>query len=74
MRAFLGQIGRRQVDVMRLKGSASPMAVRAARTRSRLSATALSAKPTTLNTPLPPSPICTCTSTSRASIPWKATV
>ena len=38
-------------------------------TRSRLSATALSAKPTMLNCPPPESPIWTCTSTLRASIP-----
>lgn len=58
---------------MRLAGSASPEAIKAPRTRSRDSATALSGRPTTLNTTLP-GMIWTCTSTDRASIPSNATV
>lgn len=58
---------------MRLAGSARPEAMSAARTRSRLSATALSGRPTSVNTTAP-GDTCTCTSTARASMPSKATV
>jgi hypothetical protein len=58
---------------MRFAGMASPEATSAARTRSRLSATALSGRPTTVKATFPEA-ICTCTSTARASIPSKATV
>ena len=58
---------------MRFAGSASPEAMSAERTRSRDSATALSASPTIMKTTLP-AEICTCTSTARASMPSKATV
>ena len=47
------------------------MAVRAARTRSRASPTALSARPT-IRKAGSPLEICTCTSTGTASIPEKA--
>ena len=46
MAAFLGEVGGCEIDGMRLGGSASPMAFSAPRTRSRLSATALSGSPT----------------------------
>ena len=59
--------------VIRFAGSASPRPASAPRTRSRLSATALSGRPTTVNAGRP-APICTCTSTGSASIPRKATV
>ena len=58
---------------MRFAGSARPEAISAERTRSRLSATALSGRPTIMKTTLPDE-IWTCTSTARASIPSKATV
>ena len=58
---------------MRLAGSANPEAISAERTRSRDSATALSARPTMVKATAPAA-ICTCTSTARASIPSKATV
>ncbi len=58
---------------MRRAGSASPDATRAARTRSRASDTALSAKPTTWNAGRPGA-TCTWTSTALASIPSNATV
>ena len=56
---------------MRLGGSDRPMAVRAARTRSLDSATALSGSPTISRAGRPPE-ICTCTSTGTASMPEKA--
>src|SRR5208283_5272672 len=62
-----------RLTVIRLAGSARPEATSAARTRSRDSATALSARPTTLKTTAPLE-ICTCTSTGLASTPSKATV
>jgi len=43
------------------------------RTRSRDSPTALSGRPTTAKAGMP-APICTCTSTGSASMPWNATV
>ena len=58
---------------MRFGGSASPIALSAPRTRSRLSATALSGRPTMAKAGSP-GPIWTCTSTARASMPSKATV
>jgi hypothetical protein len=58
---------------MRFGGSAKPMAFSAPRTRSRLSATALSGRPTMVKCGIP-GPICTCTSIGRASMPSKATV
>jgi hypothetical protein len=73
MTAFLRQIGGRQIDGDALGGIARPEAFNAARTRSRDSATALSPRPTTVNTTLPLA-ICTCTSTGRASMPSNATV
>ena len=51
----------------------SPEAMSAARTRSRDSPTALSAKPTIENMTVPLA-ICTCTSTGRVSMPSNATV
>ena len=59
--------------VMRLGGSDKPIAPKAARTRSRLSATALSGRPTTVKAGTPEA-ICTWTSTSNTSTPWDATV
>ena len=59
--------------VMRLGGSARPIAASAARTRSRLSATALSGRPTMMKAGSPEES-CTCTSTARASSPRYATV
>ena len=59
--------------VMRRLGKARPMAERAARTRSRDSATALSGSPTRVKAGSP-APICTWTSMSSTSTPWKATV
>jgi hypothetical protein len=47
------------------------MAVKAARTRSRASPTALSGRPTTKN-PGNPAEICTCTATGTASMPQNA--
>jgi hypothetical protein len=58
---------------MRRAGSASPDAIKAERTRSLASETALSGKPTTLKAGIPAA-TCTCTSTARASMPSKATV
>jgi len=46
--AFLGDIGRGEVDGIRFGGSAKPSAASAARTRSRDSATALSGNRTTV--------------------------
>ncbi len=57
----------------RLDGSARPIAVSAARTRSRASPTALSGSPTTIIEGTP-AEICTCTSTGTASMPAKAKV
>jgi len=73
MAPFLGQVGRRKIDVIRRAGSASPDATRAARTRSRASDTALSGRPTTLNAGSPGA-TWTWTSTARASMPSNATV
>jgi hypothetical protein len=58
---------------MRFGGKARPMAFSAPRTRSRLSATALSARPTMVKAGMP-GLIWTWTSTARASMPSKATV
>src|SRR5262245_9859519 len=58
---------------MRRAGSARPDAMRAARTRSFASLTALSGRPTMLNAGRPGA-TCTCTSTARASMPSNATV
>src|SRR5690606_17349820 len=54
--------------------SARPMPAKAPRTRSRLSATALSARPTTAKDGCWPPSSCTSTSTRRASTPSNATV
>src|SRR5271166_4241864 len=62
-----------RLTVMRLAGSASPEAMRADRTRSCDSLTALSPKPTMVKTTLPEA-TCTCTSTGLASTPSNATV
>src|SRR5579883_1778087 len=62
-----------RLTVMRLAGKARPEALSAARTRSRDSPTALSARPTTMKA-MAPGAICTWTSTGRASMPSKATV
>jgi hypothetical protein len=59
--------------VMRFAGSARPEAVSAERTRSCDSRTALSPRPTMLNTTFPEA-TCTCTSTGRHSTPSNATV
>jgi hypothetical protein len=58
---------------MRRGGSARPSAAKAARTRSRDSATALSGRPTTLNAGSPEA-IVTWVSTSMTSTPLNATV
>src|ERR1700679_655542 len=58
---------------MRRAGSARPDAIRALRTRSRASETALSGSPTTVNAGSPGA-TCTWTSTARASMPSIATV
>ncbi len=60
--------------MIRLGGSARPSALSAARTRSRISPTALSGSPTTVNATMPPEEIWTWTSMSITSMPWKATV
>jgi hypothetical protein len=59
--------------MIRFDGSDRPRPVKAARTRSRLSETALSPMPTRKNFA---SPLVnwTCTSTRTASTPWNATV
>jgi hypothetical protein len=62
-----------RLTVMRLGGSEKPMALSAARTRSRDSATALSGRPTMVK-PGVPGDRAHCTSTSRASMPSKATL
>ena len=69
----LGRSAGERLTVIRLGGSARPIAPKAPRTRSRLSATALSARPTTMKLGRPGSN-CTCTSTARASSPKNATV
>ena len=58
---------------MRLAGSARPDAIKAARTRSLLSPTALSGNPTRMKA-TPPGVTWTWTSTARASMPSNATV
>ncbi len=58
---------------MRRAGTASPIEVSAARTRSRDSATALSGRPTTMKATIPDVMV-TWASTSSASMPRKATV
>jgi hypothetical protein len=58
---------------MRRAGNASPDAIRAERTRSRASDTALSANPTIWKFGRPGA-IWTCTSTGTASMPSNATV
>ena len=58
---------------MRFGGRESPRVASAPRTRSRLSPTALSGRPTTANAGKP-ALIFTCTSTGWDSTPWKATV
>ena len=58
---------------MRRAGSARPDAIKAERTRSRASETALSGKPTTVNAGIPGA-TCTWTSTGRTSMPSNATV
>ncbi|MNE20432.1 hypothetical protein D3C80_1135530 [compost metagenome] len=57
-----------------LGGRARPMPAKAPRTRSRLSATALSGRPTMAKAPAGVATCCTSTSTRRASTPSKATV
>ena len=68
-----GRSAGERLTVIRFAGSASPIAVIAARTRSRASLTALSGSPTTVNAGKPAA-MAHCTSTSRASTPWNATV
>ena len=58
---------------MRRAGSARPDAIKAERTRSRASETALSGRPTILKAGSPGA-ICTWTSTGRTSMPSNATV
>ena len=73
--AFLGQIGRRQIHRDALIGQRQSDGRKRGAHALLAFATALSARPTMLKTPVPPpSPIWTWTSTSRASIPWNATV
>lgn len=62
-----------RLTVIRFGGSARPSELNAARTRSRLSPTALSGKPT-MEKAGNPLATCTCTSMSRQSMPAKATV
>ena len=69
----LGRSAGERLTVMRFAGSARPIEVIAARTRSLASETALSGRPTRLKAGRPAA-IAHCTSTSRASTPWKATV
>ena len=69
----LGRSAGDRLTTIRFGGSASPIAAIAPRTRSRLSATALSPRPTTLKAGRP-AISCTCTSTPRASSPRYATV
>ena len=68
-----GRSAGERLTVMRLAGSARPIAVIAARTRSLASLTALSGSPTRLKAGRPAA-MAHCTSTSRASTPWNATV
>ena len=68
--SFSRSAGARLIST-RFGGSARPMEVRAARTRSRASPTALSGRPTTRKAGRPLD-ICTCTSTGTASMPAKA--
>jgi hypothetical protein len=68
MRAFLGQVGGERLTVIRLGGRLRPSAASAAWTRSRLSPTALSGRPTTRNEGRPGA-TWHCTSTLRASRP-----
>ena len=64
----LGRSAGERLTVIRLAGSARPMAVIAARTRSLASETALSGRPTRLKAGSPAA-MAHCTSTSRASTP-----
>ena len=73
MAAFLGQIGGREIDVIRRAGKASPEAIIAERTRSRASETALSGRPTMVKAGMPGA-TCTWTSTGLTSMPSNATV
>ena len=73
MTALLGEIGGSEIDGDAFRRQPEPDRVSAPRTRSRLSATALSGRPTMVKAGSP-GPIWTCTSTARASIPSKATV
>lgn len=71
----LGRSAGARLAMMRLGGRARPMPAKAPRTLSRLSATALSGRPTMLNTSGPSEPTSwTSTSTRRASTPSNATV
>ncbi len=69
----LGRSAGDRFTVIRLDGSAMAIVVRAARTRSRASDTALSGKPTMANDGRP-GVTAHCTSTRRASTPSNATV
>ena len=69
----LGRSAGARLTVMCLKGRPRPTACNAFLTRSRLSATALSGRPTMASTCWPEL-IRTCTSTGLASMPTKATV
>ena len=71
--AFLRLVGRGEVDGDALWRKRQADGISAPRTRSRLSPTALSGRPTTMKAGNP-GPICTCTSMGRASMPSKATV
>jgi hypothetical protein len=62
-----------KLTMIRRGGSVSPMALSAARTRSRLSATALAGRPTMVKLGRPLLS-CTSTSTSATSSPMNATV
>ena len=53
MAALFRHVGRREITVMRLAGSARPEAINAERTRSRNSATALSPRPTMVKATVP---------------------
>jgi hypothetical protein len=72
MAAFLGQVGRREIDGDAAAGKARPEAISAERTRSRASETALSGRPTIAKAGMPGA-TCTCTSTGRTSMPSNAT-
>jgi hypothetical protein len=69
----LGKSAGARLTVTFFAGIDRPDACNAACTRSRLSATALSGRPTIWIPTLPGATI-TCTSTGTASMPWKATV